>query len=237
MATRTVSAKTATRAGVGRPARAAADRRPLTMPEQIADSITAAILRGEYQPGDPVREQELADSFQVSRGPIREALRILEKAGVVTIFPQRGAYVTSLSRKEIDDLYEIRCTLARLLPRHLGSMDEAALKTLQAEVIALEKFAGEADGVDAYAQGSYRISQQIFRACDNERLGEILQSLANQTARYTRLGLLDPARRKASAKGWRKFVSKLKAGDTDAAGDALVGLLEESRKGVLKALA
>jgi DNA-binding GntR family transcriptional regulator len=228
MATRTISTKVTARA---------AALRPLTMPEQIADSITAAILRGEYQPGDPVREQELADTFHVSRGPIREALRILEKAGVVTIFPQRGAYVTSLSRKEIDDLYEIRCALARLLPRHLGSMDEAALKALQAEVAAMEKIAGEADGVDEYAQGSYRISQAIYRACDNERLGEILQALANQTARYTRLGLLEPARRKASARGWRKFVSKLKDGDVDAAGEALVGLLDESRKGVLKALA
>lgn len=221
-----------------RPERAVrtAAARPLTMPEQIAGSVTSAILRGEYQPGDPVREQELADAFQVSRGPIREALRMLEKSGVVTIVAQRGAHVTRLSAKEVNNLFEIRGALMRLLPQHLLAAGGAIIDTLRAEVAKLEQLAAADDRWDDYAQGSYRIAQVMVEACDNPQLAQILQSLAIQTARYTRIGLREPARRIASAKGWRRFINALKAGDSDRAGDALASLIDESRRAALRAL-
>lgn len=217
-------------ASTPRPARV----RPLTMPEQIADSIIEAILRGEYQPGDPVREQDLADKFQVSRGPIREALRILEKAGVVSIVAQRGAHVTQLSAREVNNLFEIRSALAPLLARHLGAADPELLRAMRAEVSEMERLAGSEDAWKDYAQASYRLSRLLFGASGNPQLGEILQSLANQTARYTQLGLRDPARQRASAQGWRRFADALARGDADMAGDALVELMESSRKAVLK---
>lgn len=210
--------------------------RPLTMPEQIAESITSAILRGEYQPGDPVREQDLADRFEVSRGPIREALRILEKAGVVTIVPQRGAHITQLSAQEVNNLFEIRAALAPLLARHLSTASPVLVRAVKAEVEAMERLAAGDDGWDDYAQVSYRLSQLLFDASGNPQLGEILNSLANQTARYTRLGLRDPARQRASAKGWRRFVDALECGDAENAGDALVDLMEASRKAALEVL-
>jgi DNA-binding GntR family transcriptional regulator len=70
-----------------------------------------AIAGGEYAPDERVREEALADEFEVSRGPVREAQRIQEKDSVVRILPNRGAHVTQLSVKEVSDIFEVRRTL------------------------------------------------------------------------------------------------------------------------------
>lgn len=206
------------------------------MPEQIAESVTSAILRGEYQPGDPVREQELADQFQVSRGPIREALRILEKAGVVTILPHRGAYVTQLSAQEINNVFEIRRALVQLLPRHLLLAGPAVIADIEAQITELQATDANPNGWDAYVDIVHKLNNLIFDSCANPQLAEILRSLSQQMARYTRLGLRDLARRQASVKGWSRFLDGLKRGDAEKAADALGDLINASRKSVLKVL-
>jgi len=69
----------------------------LSLPEQIASRLSERIVAGTYAPGQRVMEQALAAEFAVSRGPVREALRILERDGLVTILARRGALVTNLS--------------------------------------------------------------------------------------------------------------------------------------------
>ena len=210
--------------------------RPLTMPEQIADSITDAVLRGEYQPGDRVREQDLATQFQVSRGPIREALRILEKSGVVRIIPQRGAHITQLNAKDVNDLFEVRRALAGLMARKICPAPPALIKTLDEEVRKMEAIGDREDGWDEHAKASLRMGRLIFEACDNHRLVEMLEAVVNQTARYTRLGLREPARRAQSASGWRSFVLALEAGNPDVAAAVIEGLVEAARLAALKQL-
>jgi DNA-binding GntR family transcriptional regulator len=73
----------------------------LSLPEQIASRLSERIVSGAYEPGQRIMEQALAQEFAVSRGPVREALRILERDGLVTILPRRGAIVTDLSVDEV----------------------------------------------------------------------------------------------------------------------------------------
>ena len=209
--------------------------RPLTLPEQIAESITLAILNGEYGPGDRILEQQHAAQFQVSRGPIREALRILEKSGVVTILAQRGAHVTRLSAKEVNDLFEIRRELAGLLFRGVA-IDPAFLERLEQDVAVLERLAEDPEAWDRYTQMTMQLSRFIYIACGNEKLADIYRSLAMQTARYTKLGLREQSRRLESARGWRRMANALKKNQPDEAGEALKKLIDNSRIAVLKAL-
>jgi len=210
--------------------------RPLTMPEQIAENITDAVLRGEYKPGDRVREQDLAEQYQVSRGPIREALRILEKSGLVRIVPQRGAHITQLSVKEVSDMFEIRRVLAGLLARSLCPAPASLIKALDTEVSKIESLIGRKDGLNEHAKASVRISRLMFEACKNRQLVEMMESLVNQTVRYTRLGLAEVQRRRESAADWRAFVTALDAGDADLAATVLEGLIEASRLAAMKQL-
>ena len=87
MNTREASLKASSRAEAPPPRAKLAGRQLMTLPEQIAERIFTAIAGGEYAPGERIREEALADEFEVSRGPVREALRILEKDSVVRILP------------------------------------------------------------------------------------------------------------------------------------------------------
>ena len=80
----------------------------LSLPEQIASQLAARITSAVYSPGQRIMEQAVAGEFAVSRGPVREALRLLEKDGLVRILPRRGAQVTNLSIAEVREIFDIR---------------------------------------------------------------------------------------------------------------------------------
>src|SRR5918999_5583796 len=92
-----------------------------TLWEQVRDRLREDILSGELPPGTVLSESSLARSFGVSRGPIREALGRLERDGLVTITPRRGAIVTELSREEFVDAYQVREALETLAIQHAVS--------------------------------------------------------------------------------------------------------------------
>jgi len=85
--------------------------------QQIADHITEKIIRMEIRPGERIMETAIADDLGVSRSPIREALRILEKNRLVELIPRRGARVTELSKTNISHLCDVLTALFCLMVR------------------------------------------------------------------------------------------------------------------------
>ena len=79
-------------------------RRYATTPDLIADTLRDEILRGDVPPGQALRQEELAERFGVSRLPVRDALLRLEAQGLVHVYPNRGAFVISLSADEVREL-------------------------------------------------------------------------------------------------------------------------------------
>src|SRR5262245_56256603 len=92
----------------------------LSLAEQIAARLSERIVTGLYPPGQRVMEQAVAAEFEVSRGPVRESLRLLEKDGLVTILPRRGALVTKLSIDEVREIFDIRAMLNGLRDRAIA---------------------------------------------------------------------------------------------------------------------
>ena len=93
----------------------------------------------------------------------------------------------------------------------------------------LDALAYDPHGGAAFFQASFRLSRIMRESCGNERLAEILGSLARQTLRYTQLGLGTPARRKESARQWRAMQGALRSGAVDEAADAAERLIEDSK--------
>ncbi|MFM0222008.1 GntR family transcriptional regulator [Paraburkholderia dipogonis] len=214
-----------------------AGRQLKTLPAQIAEGIFTAIASGEYAPGERIREEMLAEQFEVSRGPVREALRILEKDAVVHILPNRGARVTQLSIKEVNDIFEIRSKLSGVMIGRLLAAEAASLATsIDADICTLEALAQDPDGAAAYFKTTFRLSRILREACSNERLAEILGSLARQTLRYTQLGLATPARRQESARNWRTMQNALTAANLDAAVVAVEALICASQHEAIRQL-
>lgn len=206
-----------------------------SLPEQIAERIYAAIVGGDYPPGERIREEELSRSFGVSRGPVREALRLLERDSVVRVVANRGAHVTPLSAQELNDIFEIRRVLAGAMVRRLGNADPELLARFGEQVRELERVAGAADQA-AYVAVSVELSLTLAQASGNERLAEIMRSLARQSWRYTQLALKDTRRRRESVRNWRALFEALSHGQSEVAGQAMEKLVEDARIGAVRLL-
>lgn len=213
------------------------EARPLSLSEQIAERLSQEILAGTYQPGQRILEQQIAQRFEVSRGPVREALRLLEREGVIEILPRRGAQVTSLTVKEVTDIFDIRGALIglciglameRLTPEQWGQVKQG--------VERLGRLARVNGSAEEYLSITFRLSLFVGRSSGNERLYELLRSLSRQTVRYTALGLGSQARRRRSARIWRDLLKAVLAGDAAAAEAAARTLVKESRDAAIRQL-
>ncbi|MBI3044070.1 MAG: GntR family transcriptional regulator [Betaproteobacteria bacterium] len=196
-------------------------RAPLTLSlaEQIAARLSERIVTGIYAPGRRIMEQAVAEEFVVSRGPVREALRLLEKDGLVTILPRRGALVTNLSIGEVEEIFDIRAMLNGLRDRLIAedAEREHMLPALEAEVANLARCARDPALGDEYVETVSRIDRLLTGALGNRRLKTILDSLMLQTLRYRQLGLSTPARRKQSVQSWQKLVKVIREGNGEEA--------------------
>jgi DNA-binding GntR family transcriptional regulator len=157
--------------------------RTRTIPEQIADHVGVAILNGEYRAGERIREQELAMLYGVSRGPVREAIRALEKRGLLEFFPRRGAYVVELNLDAIADVFNVRATLMGLAARCFARRREKkGHEILQRRIAELDHLA-RSDVVDPvrFARVAGRIGAEIARNCGNAALTRMLSDQVEQS--------------------------------------------------------
>jgi DNA-binding GntR family transcriptional regulator len=192
------------------------DEPTLTVSEQIAAQVGDRILSGAMPPAARISEQELADEFNVSRGPIREALRILEREGLVTILARRGAIVTELSATELQELLEIRAGLFEMVVRKLVVQPKPELfAMLRAGVERLDALAGLPEAGGEYAETTYRLLILCARQSGNKRLQRMLTALSLQTLRYSKMGLASPERRLQSAALWRQATQALENADVE----------------------
>jgi DNA-binding GntR family transcriptional regulator len=203
--------------------------RPLTLAEQLAESISEDILLEKYQDDQKLVEQDVSEAFQVSRGPVRDAFRILESNGLVTILPRRGTRVTRLTIEEGDSIYDIRAVLFALAARRFVE------KSLPKDLVQLEELVRHLSELAPYEDLQHRyasISQQasllVASRCGNPRLAEIFGSLAPQTVRYTKLAIVSQRGREQRVKAWLNLLSAIKRGDTEAAAAAAQKLVEDA---------
>jgi len=187
----------------------------LSLPEQIAARLSERITAGTYAPGRRVMEQEVSAEFGVSRGPVREALRLLEKDGLVTILPRRGAQVTRLSIAEVREIFDIRAALNGLRDRQIAEGPDRVqlLPALEQSVERLARLARNPGDADKYVERVFELNQLLNDSAPNRRLRVILASLALQTLRYSRLGLSTQERRLQSVGNWQRLVKAVRAGD------------------------
>jgi DNA-binding GntR family transcriptional regulator len=155
-----------------------------TLWEQVRDRLREDILSGELAPGTVLSEAALAESFGVSRGPIREALGRLASDGLVAITPRRGAIVTELTADEFLDAYQVREALETLAIRlavpRLEADDLARLRELH------RRMAGhvERDEVNAFFNANGEFHDLFVTASGNRKLHEMYRLLMDQTGRY-----------------------------------------------------
>lgn len=154
--------------------------RHVTLRERIYEEIVRMIVSGELPSGTPLDEKVLTEKLKVSRTPFREALGTLAKEGLIEIKPYRGFFVRSFSRKETDDLYELRktleCMAVELAVPHMSDVHIAQFERLLDEAVAALK---RGDMV-TYGQRDRAFHETIAELSGNAALIETLSRLALQ---------------------------------------------------------
>jgi len=158
------------------------DNTPLS--EKIALTIRNNIIKGIIKPGERLVEPKLSEMLGISRTPIREALRLLETEGFIEIIPRRGAIVTTLTRKDIDDIFVIKMKLEPLASRLAVSILEKADIDRMKE-LASKMAAGSSKGVTQLINWNYDFHNIFIYKCGNERLIKMLEGLQQQFKRAT----------------------------------------------------
>jgi DNA-binding GntR family transcriptional regulator len=181
--------------------------------DQIADQILELITAGELQPGDRLREQDLADRFSVSRNPVREALRQLASQSVIQIEPMRGATITRLSDREALDmiaasaaLFGVGCRLAA------ERATEADLEALAHEIEKLAVLAEAGGPPKSFFLQTLVAGRTVMNAHKNERLRGMIRSARFGAPTYFGpLGFANEELRRAALHKWTLMHSALAA--------------------------
>ena len=150
---------------------------------RIADSLRTAILDGSYLPGARIRQEDIAASSGASRIPVREALRMLDSEGLVTLVANAGAWVTKLSLRECVETYLIRERLEPLLLRtSMPRLDAAAVDRLGE--LADEMEAGT--GLEAFMRTDREFHLSSYAGAQSGEMWQIIHRMWNTTQHYRR---------------------------------------------------
>jgi DNA-binding GntR family transcriptional regulator len=166
-----------------REARELAFRASNNLDEQIAEYLTDRVIRGELQPGERIREARLAQELGVSRAPVREALRILERKRLVKLIPRRGARVTEISVSDIVWLYDILNELYSLVARKAAeNRTQKDLARIRRALRKIESCAASGD-VSGYYDAIFEYASIGQQAARNPLLDQTLKDLEPSTRR------------------------------------------------------
>ena len=155
-----------------------------TASHRIADALRTAILDGSYLPGERIRQEDIAARSGASRIPVREALRLLQAEGLVTLVANSGAWVAKLTLAECAELYRIRERLEPLLLRaSLPGLDSAALDRMSGLAGDMERAGGD---VDAFLRADREFHLSSYAAAAPGETAKIIGKMWNSTQHYRR---------------------------------------------------
>ena len=160
-----------------------------TLSEHVFRLIQAAIVKGEIAPGSKISEPELARTYGISRGPLREAIHRLEGQKLLVRVPHVGARVVSLSHAELIELYEIRESLEGMACRLAAErMTQQEIDELRRVLELHEQDAAFKAGVGYYQQeGDFDFHYRIIQGCGNRTLAKLLCDELYQLVRMYRI--------------------------------------------------
>jgi DNA-binding GntR family transcriptional regulator len=196
------------------------------------DSLLEAIRKGDFAPGDRVREEDVAHQLKLSRTPVREALRRLENNGIVEHRPRIGAVIRKLSHGEVVELYEMRVVLERsaasMAAQHGSDAEFDALAAMN-QAIATQR---EAPLISAAINQEFH--QTLYLAARNRFLMSSATAINNALLLLGPTTYTDPARIDTILTQHADILTALRARDNAAAGAAAEAHLQTSLRYRLK---
>ncbi|MDR3438555.1 FCD domain-containing protein [Telmatospirillum sp.] len=192
-----------------------------TLTGLVQEEILRMIREGELEAGAKLSEVSLAQRLNVSRGPVREAFRALEVAGLVRLIKNRGVFVRRIEADEAIELYEIRAGLDEIAGRRLAPIiTEAQLAELSDFVTRMD-LAAAGPGINDYFPINLKFHDRLIEMAGNARLLSLYRRLIDETYLLRRRSLTEGGGLACSNGEHRAIVAALSSGDGEQAAAAM----------------
>ena len=194
------------------------NHRPLR--EIVYEELKMQILTGKIEPGTRMMEIELAEEMGVSRTPIREAIRKLEKEGLVTIEPRKGAYASDISTEDMVEILEVRQHMEGLAAElAAGRVQEVQLDLLRETEACYNKAVESGDTAEMIRYDS-QFHKLIVEASNNKTLFQLIEPLQEKALRFRYLYYSDLSRAMNMPHEHDEIIDAIAAGQKDDARQA-----------------
>ncbi len=204
--------------------------RTASLSSAAQQEIERMILDGEIGPGSKLTEAWLSERLGVSRGPIREAFRMLEESGLVRQEKNRGVFVRDIPLEEALEIYDLRAAMDELVGRRLAeTITPEQLKTARAIVERMDVAARAGDS-DAYHLLNLEFHDALVGFTGNRKLAGVYRRLVKELALFRRRNLRDQQLLPHSAAEHRGILKAIASGDPEQAGRTMFDHVMESRE-------
>ncbi len=200
----------------------------------VQTELERMILSGELAPGEKLTEMALATRLGVSRGPLREAFRMLDEAGLVRTEKNRGVFVRDLPVEEAIEIFDLRAAMDELVGRRLAeTITAAALREVRTLVDSMEQSVKAKDAYNYHLQ-NLKFHDRLVELAGNGKLTAIYRKLIKELSLFRRLNLADGWLMPISVGEHRQIVKAIASGDPDAAGKAMYDHVIESKERTIR---
>lgn len=214
-------------------ARTADQARALAVVQHLRD----AIVTGRIKPGDRIVERHLCAELNVSRTPVREALKLLELDGLVAISRNRGAEVTAFTPDEATRLFDVIAVLEGLAARRTAERADAGTLGRLEELHARMVFHYNRSQIDPYFEINSAVHDLVVSACGNPELAATHARLMLRARRGRYMAIMSPDRWRQSVGEHEALMAALRARDPDAAAAAWTAHLAHTGETLARVLA
>ncbi len=184
---------------------------------KVFHKIREDILSGKYKDNEELKEVAIGEELGVSRTPVREAFRQLELEGLIQIIPNKGAYVTGISIKDVKDIYMIRSLLEGLCARWATeNITKEQLEEMEENVYLTEFHAGKGHN-DQIAALDNRFHEIMYEACNSKMLEQQLRAFHDYVLRVRKKTLSQGKRGTQSNREHKLILEAIKEGNPEKA--------------------
>ncbi len=205
-----------------------------SLPEMIANDLRERILSGDMSEGEPIRQEALAEEYDVSRMPIREALKRLNAEGLIQWANNRGGSVTKHSIAEIGEIFDLRILIETdLFRRAIPQMSLADFEKCDAILSQMEASYDE-DDVARWGTLNHQYHGALYAAAGRTLSTEILERINLQSDRYVRLHLSVMEQREPAKEEHRELLKLARERKETAACELLAAHIERTKNELLE---
>lgn len=184
---------------------------------RVFSKIREDILSGKFKEHEELKEVAIGEELGVSRTPVREAFRQLELEGLIQIVPNKGAYVTGITAKDVEDIYMIRSLLEGLCARWATDQITTEQLNEMEENVYLADFHAAKGHMDQMAELDNRFHHILYEACSSKQLQRLLVDFHEYVLRVRKKTLANGGRGQESNEEHRQIMEAIKAKDKEKA--------------------